>query len=69
MRACSAHIAGGGFCTNGFPQTTACRGDATCGRCGNPSKAQPVCLRDELPKHLIDDSGRMLFAAKAQEGK
>jgi hypothetical protein len=54
---CSAFRLGHGICANGFPQTAYC--------CGQPSSYVPLCLKDEVPEHLCDDSGRMRFATAA----
>lgn len=65
---CSAAVDGPSLCRNGFPQNNACRG-YTCHGCGKPTAQVPVCMRDEVPAHLVDDAGRMRFAIRtAQEG-
>lgn len=49
-------------CADGFVQKPFCRGQAGCHACGNISdKATPLCLRDELPSHMVTDGGNPLF--------
>jgi len=55
--ACSAYIAGPHLCANGFPQNAACMG-ARCHCCGRHTEQVPACLRDEVPAHLVDESGK-----------
>lgn len=62
---CSAYTPGPNLCRNGFPQSGACRG-ATCHGCGKPADA-PACVRDEVPTHLVDDSGKPKFAQKGAQ--
>ena len=59
---CSAFVPGPNLCRNGFPQNLGCWAPP-CHGCGRPAKDVPACMRDEVPPHLIDDSGRPKFAA------
>lgn len=54
--ACSAYDHGSGVCDNGFLQSPACYG-AACFACGRPHERLPMCLRDEVPEHLVDERG------------
>lgn len=63
---CSAVNDRGPICKNGFRQTGVCHGFLC--HCGRP-EVDPWCLRDEQPKHYIDDAGRMLFRQQKDEPK
>ncbi|AWD90839.1 hypothetical protein HOT12_gp35 [Burkholderia phage vB_BmuP_KL4] len=65
-RQCTAYRPGS-LCRNGFPPNAACMG-ATCHACGRSADVVPVCMRDEVPPHLIDEAGRMKFADAARAG-
>lgn len=56
---CSAYRPG--ICGNGFPTTAACIG-AVCWQCKRPTSHSPMCLRDEVPGHLVDETGLPILA-------
>lgn len=62
MSACKSYILGNMVCRDGFVVTHPCWQGATICSCG-ATKAwiggeyAPFCLRDELPKHMINEDG------------
>lgn len=68
---CSAYIASGDFCRNGFIQKhPVCIGIATeCPCCSRPYSSVAPCMRDEVRADLVDDAGRMRFAQAATHTK
>ena len=51
---CEAYRPREGLCRNGFPQSPLCRGDIQ-------TRIVPACEKDEVPKHLSDVHGRMIY--------
>lgn len=64
-QSCSAYRPG--ICANGFPTNAACIG-AVCWQCKRHTAQAPMCLRDEVPGHLVNEAGLpILAAARRQE--
>lgn len=57
---CSAYRPGQ-ICANGFPTNAACIG-AVCWQCKRPTTQTPMCLRDEVPAHLVNEAGLPILA-------
>lgn len=62
--ACSSYRKGRDICADGFIQLPACRGMA-CFSCGHPLKTRPYCERDELPAHMVTDTGAPRFYGRS----
>ena len=61
---CKSYVGPGSgkICKDGFYTTLACTGER-CWGCGGwyAERHVPVCMRDEVPKHLADGTGAPLF--------
>lgn len=66
LKACSSENQDSPICKDGFRQSALCHGHV-CSSCGQPIDA-PMCLRDELPAHFIDDSGLPVLAEYRRAG-
>ncbi len=53
---CASYKKSGQVCADGFVQLLFCAGKTTCDECGKVGKL-PYCLRDELPKHFVNEDG------------
>lgn len=65
MNACQSYRFGSLVCADGFPVKPYCSGNVGCPTCGHISEqAIPLCLREEAPPHLFDESGRPILTLK-----
>lgn len=65
--ACSAYAERSAFCTNGFPQTPACR-PMRCHGCQRFSDALPWCQRDDIPEIWLKADGSTFIGRTRPHG-
>jgi hypothetical protein len=62
---CSAYVERASFCSNGFPQTPACR-PMQCHGCRRFSDALPWCQREDIPERWLRPNGLPFIGVPAQ---